>query len=78
MIGRDDAHVIGRLLGQVALWGKVVECERGWRAERAYPVGLELADVAARYGVGACPATARNPNRTVDPSLLASAAADDP
>jgi hypothetical protein len=26
-----------RVFGRVALWGKVVECERGWRATRAYP-----------------------------------------
>ncbi len=26
-----------RVLGQVQLWGDVIECERGWRASRAYP-----------------------------------------
>lgn len=31
-----------RAIGQVALWGRVVECERGWRAERAYPLRLFL------------------------------------
>ena len=29
-----------RVLGQVNLWGDVVECERGWRASRAYPERL--------------------------------------
>jgi hypothetical protein len=29
-----------RVLGRVRLWGKVIECERGWRAERAYPERL--------------------------------------
>ena len=28
---------MGRVLGRVALWGKVVECEWGWRGARAYP-----------------------------------------
>lgn len=28
--------------GTVALWGRVVECERGWRGEFAYPVRLVL------------------------------------
>jgi hypothetical protein len=26
-----------RVLGRVALWGRVAECERGWRASHAYP-----------------------------------------
>ena len=26
-----------RVLGQVLLWGEVIECERGWRASHAYP-----------------------------------------
>jgi hypothetical protein len=29
-----------RVLGQVSLWGDVVECERGRRASRAYPARL--------------------------------------
>lgn len=28
------------MLGRVALWGTVVECERGFRASSAYPVAL--------------------------------------
>jgi hypothetical protein len=28
---------IDRVLGRVRLWGKVIACERGWRAECAYP-----------------------------------------
>lgn len=32
---RDD--VLHRVIGTVSLWGTVVECERGWRASRAYP-----------------------------------------
>jgi hypothetical protein len=40
LVGRNDPWVVGRVLGQVSLWGTVVECERGWRAERAYPLHL--------------------------------------
>lgn len=29
-----------RVIGRVALWGSVVECERGYRASLAYPVSL--------------------------------------
>jgi hypothetical protein len=28
---------IHRVIGTVSLWGRVVECRRGWRASRAYP-----------------------------------------
>jgi hypothetical protein len=31
---------VGRVVGQVALWGKVVECAEGWRGALAYPVHL--------------------------------------
>lgn len=31
---------VGRVVGQVALWGDVVECERGVRAAQAYPRAL--------------------------------------
>jgi hypothetical protein len=41
-----------RVIGRVALWGKVTECELGWRATRAYPESLHvLADDSGRmYG----------------------------
>jgi hypothetical protein len=32
--------VLHRVIGQVSLYGLVVECERGWRASRAYPALL--------------------------------------
>jgi hypothetical protein len=39
-----DARVPGpampAVVGRVSLWGTVVECERGWRASRAYPERL--------------------------------------
>jgi hypothetical protein len=55
-VGRDERGILGRAVGEVALWGRVVEGRYGWRAERAYPVRLwvrdpELVDGLARYGV---------------------------
>jgi hypothetical protein len=35
-------EAIGAVIGRVFLWGSVVECERGWRAARAYPAQLYL------------------------------------
>jgi hypothetical protein len=35
--GRTSIELV---LGRVRLWGTVIECERGWRAERAYPEHL--------------------------------------
>jgi hypothetical protein len=31
---------VARVLGEVSLWGTVVECERGFRAARAYPLRI--------------------------------------
>ncbi len=39
-ISQNPQH--GIVIGIVALWGRVIECERGFRAERAYPVSLTL------------------------------------
>ena len=60
LVGRAGA---GRVVGEVALWGEVVECERGFRASLAYPHrlyvptgcthrdGWEVARALADYGV---------------------------
>lgn len=41
MRGRGSLRAaIGAVIGQVSLWGSVVECERGWRASHAYPACL--------------------------------------
>ena len=32
-----DALSVHRVIGMVSLWGRVVECKRGWRASHAYP-----------------------------------------
>jgi hypothetical protein len=44
--GRDEPSTVARVLGRVRLWGRVVEHEGGWRAERAYPLDL----VGGAYG----------------------------
>lgn len=55
----------GRILalGQVTLWGRIIEQEFGWRAQFGYPVELEVygageeiaADLAFAYGIGVTP-----------------------
>jgi hypothetical protein len=42
--GREEAGTVCRVLGEVALWGHVVETEAGWRASHAYPARLYVAD----------------------------------
>lgn len=51
----DQYSENGKIIGQVALWGNVVETEHGWRAQYAYPLELWIRDpsqeeIAARYG----------------------------
>ena len=57
--GRDEANTICRILGEVRLWGHVLETERGWRASHAYPARLYVSDPAvalalSAYGVPIC------------------------
>jgi hypothetical protein len=40
LCGRNDAAVVHRALGEVALWGRVAVAEHGWRASRAYPAEI--------------------------------------
>jgi hypothetical protein len=42
-LGADVAPPSPYVVGLVGLWGRVVECERGWRAEFAYPLRLYAA-----------------------------------
>jgi hypothetical protein len=35
-----DALSVQRVIGTVSLWGRVVECRRGWRAAHAYPQAI--------------------------------------
>src|SRR5204863_5020235 len=74
--GRDEPGTLCRILGEVTLWGHVLETEGGWRASHAYPVRLyvpdpDLADALALYGAavssGAC-ASPSSPTCTATPS----------
>jgi hypothetical protein len=38
-------RIVHRVVGRVALWGRVVEGARGWRAARAYPAELWVPEV---------------------------------
>jgi hypothetical protein len=49
--GRDEPHTVARVIGRVMLWGRVVEHEGGWRAERAYPLDVYTGDAALRRGL---------------------------
>jgi hypothetical protein len=44
--GRDEPTTVARVLGRVALWGRVVEHDDGWRAERAFPLSFVTGDPA--------------------------------
>jgi hypothetical protein len=59
LVGRDEPEVVARVLGQVALWGTVIEARLGWRGAMAYPATLEpaAAEIARLYGVPVCPTT---------------------
>jgi hypothetical protein len=54
--GRDAPSTVCRVLGEVTLWGEVLQTEAGWRGTLAYPARLyvpdaSLADELAAYGV---------------------------
>ena len=42
--GRDEPDTVCRVLGEVLLWGHVLETERGWRASHAAPARLYVPD----------------------------------
>jgi len=73
--GRDEVDTICRILGEVQLWGHVLETESGWRASHAYPARLYVPDpkVAAAlsaYGVPVC-GSPSSPTCTETPSRSA-------
>ena len=39
-VAEAPCHGVARVIGRVALWGTVIECERGFRASHAYPVRI--------------------------------------
>jgi hypothetical protein len=54
--GRDEPSTVCRVLGEVTLWGGVLQAEAGWRGALAYPARLYvpdalLVDELAAYGV---------------------------
>jgi hypothetical protein len=54
--GRDAPSTLCRVLGEVTLWGEVLQTEAGWRSTLAYPARLYvpdavLAEELAAYGV---------------------------
>jgi hypothetical protein len=61
------------VIGQVRLWGKVIECERGWRAALAYPerlyVPMRPADERARRRSAEIAAGLRDYGVPVEPML---------
>jgi hypothetical protein len=61
--GRDGPDTVCRILGEVALWGQVVETEAGWRASHAYPARLYTTDdsVAAGLDVYGVPVVTAQP-----------------
>jgi hypothetical protein len=49
---RDVNNNTYHVIGQVALWGKVIAHEKGYRAEYAYPMSVELPTPMAGFPVG--------------------------
>ncbi|HSC49822.1 MAG TPA: hypothetical protein VLD16_06105 [Gaiellaceae bacterium] len=46
-------RAVARVLGQVALWGTVIECENGFRASHAYPLRIYVpADAGGPWRIG--------------------------
>ena len=73
--GRDEAGTVCRILGEVHLWGHVLQTEGGWRASHAYPLRLyvpdaEIAAALAAYSVPVC-ASPSSPTCTATPSRSA-------
>jgi hypothetical protein len=74
--GRDEPGTVCRVLGEVLLWGHVLETEGGWRASHAYPARLYVPDAAvaaALAGYGAAVSCAEcaslsSPTCTATPS----------
>jgi hypothetical protein len=48
-----DGLSVHRVIGTVSLWGRVVECTRGWRGSRAYPTKIYVPPTRAPFWVRA-------------------------
>ncbi|TML14476.1 MAG: hypothetical protein E6G33_10330 [Actinobacteria bacterium] len=44
-----DGLSVHRVIGTVSLWGRVVECTRGWRGSRAYPKRIYVPPTRAPF-----------------------------
>lgn len=42
-------HEVGRVVGEVSLWGTVIECEHGYRASLAYPSRIYVPSDGAHW-----------------------------
>jgi hypothetical protein len=65
--GRDAPSTLCRVLGEVTLWGEVLQTEAGWRGTLAYPARLYvpdalLAEELAVYGVSVSSAECGSPS----------------
>jgi hypothetical protein len=65
--GRDAPSTLCRVLGEVTLWGEVLQTECGWRGTLAYPARLYvpdalLAEELALYGVSVSSAECGSPS----------------
>jgi hypothetical protein len=65
--GRDAPSTLCRVLGEVTLWGEVLQTEAGWRGTLAYPARLyvpdtRLAEELAVYGVSVSSAECGSPS----------------
>jgi hypothetical protein len=58
LVGRSwaDSFSVNRVIGTVSLWGRVVECTRGWRGSRAYPKTIYVPTTRAPFWLKAEPA----------------------
>lgn len=43
----EEPATVARVLGRVSLWGRVLACRRGWRAQFAYPARIYVPHDAA-------------------------------
>lgn len=70
---RPRERIVHHVIGRVSLWGTVVECERGWRAERAYPALLAVPAPLPRAPKRHILPARRQPSRSLPASAVAGA-----
>jgi hypothetical protein len=74
-VGFEPAEIVGWAFGRVNLWGRVIECEQGWRAQYAYPWTIDVHAapevVAAIRDLYLIDVNARDPVATDEPTPTA-------